>query len=173
MAYDNNGELVATAKIWSHDDVENIIEVQNLPELELEKIYDLLIPTSPVPYTCSGRVIKRANSKYILLTRVKETENRRDIRFKVDLPGVIEHLIYDGIHYPMLNSLEVRLNNLSKGGVRFKAIYNTLSNGDMFSIRIKMGGESEKLLMALVVYRADTDNYLSVYGCRFLTKGEI
>jgi hypothetical protein len=171
--YNDGGSLIVVAKIGEHDSQRDIIEVADISALEIDTVYDVLIPTTPSPYTCRGKVSKNGSTKRIQLFKIKETENRRDVRYSVNFPADIENLIYEGQTYSMHRSVEVKLKNLSKNGIRFKSKYNALMTGDRFNLRLRIGDETDKLLTAHVVYRADMDRLSSEYGCRLISNAEV
>jgi hypothetical protein len=171
LIYDEAGNLLSNSRIDFHDELQNYIIVPNLPELTPGLICDLLILTAPKPYTFKGRVQDRARGKAITLYNEKTTDLRQEPRYKIDLPALIETLIYDEKSYPLSSPLEAKLINISKGGIRFRTCFNAMAVGHRFQIRMKTG-ESDKLLIADVVCRNDKvfveqTNY-SEFGCQLV-----
>jgi hypothetical protein len=170
MIYNAEGEELAESKIWEHDLVINSIELSDLPELAEEEVYDLLIPMAPMPYICKGKVQIRNGIKHMLLFKVKASDSRKETRFNVNVAAEIEHLLYGNQAYPTYHPVEVYLKNLSKNGLCFRAVKNTLSVGDSISLRLLMNDHSNKLLTAHVMRCRDVDDYVSEYGCRLVKK---
>ena len=173
MIYNEAGEELAESKIWGHNPEDNSIELSEVPGLEEEIIYDLLIPMAPMPYICKGKIQIRNGIKHMRLFKVKDSDNRKEPRFSVNVAAEIEFLIYDNQSYPTHHPVEVYLKNLSKNGLCFRAVKNTLSVGDSISMRLALNEKSNKLLTALVVHRKDVDDYVSEYGCRLMKKGKV
>jgi hypothetical protein len=173
LIYDERNNPLVNVKIWEYNEKESYIVVQDWPELAGVERCKLLILTAPAPYSYIGIVRKRGLDKLIKLYEEHMEENRREIRYKTDLPGSIESLIYNGKSYPLHTMLDVRITDISKGGMRILARDNTLIVDDRFHIHVKIG-ENDKLLTGKVVNSRDTPPETSEYGCRLVSKdGEI
>jgi hypothetical protein len=107
------------------------------------------------------------SDKRIKLYEEHTEENRKEARYKTDLPGNIESLIYDGKSYPLNTELEVRIIEISKSGMRILAKENTLVMDAIFHIHLKIG-ENDKLLSGKVVNCKKTPPDSDEYGCRLV-----
>ena len=173
LIYDEEGNLLVNVKIWEHNKKENYIVVQDWPELAGVERCKLLILTAPAPYAYIGVIHKHGFDRLINLYDEKETENRGESRYKVNLLGTVESLVYDGKIYPLHTMLTVQVINISKNGMRILAKDNTLNVDDRFQINIKIG-ENDKLLTGKVVNCRNTPPDSSEYGCRLVSKdGEL
>ena len=166
LIYNEAGELLANVIIIEYDKAENLIVVLDTFSSITGKSCDVLIPMAPKPFTYKGRIQTQGNRKIIRLSQEKTTENRKDPRYKVDLPASIEGLIYDGKLFAMQSPLDVRLIDISKDGMKFSSSYNTLVIGHIFRIRLNIGG-NDKVLTAEVVFCKDTPP-TSEYGCHMV-----
>jgi hypothetical protein len=169
LIYNDDGSQLASAVILKHDASYNSIEISDIPELALDGQYDLFILSSPFPYTCRGKVMRSMTGKTIQLYKGKETENRKEKRYQVELQADIECLIYDHVAYKMLKKVPVSITNISKGGLCVKSTPNTMLVGDRFRIRIKID-KNTKLLDAHVINQRGYDTGLSDFGCRLVNK---
>jgi hypothetical protein len=169
LIYDYEQNLITNAKIWEHNQIENYIVIQDWPELAGLEECKLLVLTSPTPFSYVGMPRKRGTEWFIKLFEEQVEENRREIRYRTDLPGSIECLIYGGKVHPLHTVLEVRVVNISKSGIRILAKENTLSAGVGFHIQLKIG-ENNKTLAGTVVNLRNTPQSLSEYGCRLMEK---
>jgi len=167
--YDGNGDLMANVDILEHDDEEQFIVVPDAPALIIDKLCEVVIMTEPAPHTYKGSIHKSGGRKRVRLYKGVETENRKEPRYKIDVPANIIRLIYNGELHTMLTPVAARLINISRGGMRFRSVLNALSKGDRFQISVKGTGGNDKLLIADVVFRADTPEH-SEYGCRLVEK---
>jgi hypothetical protein len=161
--------LLANVKIWEHDVRENYIVVQDWPEFLGVERCQLLILTSPVPYAYMGMMRKRGFEKLINLYEEHIEENRTETRYKTDLTGNIESLVYDGKSYPLHTVAAVKIINISKNGLRLYAKSYTLNMDDMFYVNIKIG-ENDKLLAGKVVNFKDVPPEHAEYGCRLVSE---
>jgi hypothetical protein len=169
LIYDVEGNLLVNAEIWEHNIKERYIVVQDWPELAGVSRCKLLILTAPMPYSYLGTIHKRSFEKLIKLYDEHMEENRKEIRYKTDLPGNIENLVYDWTSYPLHKALEVQIVNISRNGIRIQAKDNTLNVGDIFQINIKISG-NDKLLMGKVAnYRYISQDHCE-YGCFLVSK---
>jgi len=151
-------------KIWEHNVQENYIVVQDWPELAGVDQCKLLILTAPAPYSYIGSISKHNLDKQIKLFEEHMEENRQEIRYKTDLPGNIEGLVFDGKSYPLHTKLEVRIINISKSGIRILAKENTLNADDRFQIKVKIG-ENDKILTSKVVNSRNVAPEYVEHGC--------
>jgi len=172
LIYDEVGNQLGSTTVVSHDRTNMRIEVQDIPhELRINSVCRLLVMTSPAPCEYQGRITGEGSKKIIALFHGREKENRQATRYKVNTTATIENLVYNGKAYPMHTPMTVELINISKSGVRMRAPFYALSDGDRFQMRMKIS-DSEKLLIADVIYHADKDNKASEYGCHFLIGSE-
>jgi len=173
LIYDEEDNLLVNAKIWEHNINEHYIVVQGWPELDGVQQCKLLVLTAPAPFSYKGTIRRHKMDKLITLYEEHMEENREEIRYKTDLPGNIEGLVYDGKIFSLHTMLDVRILNISKSGLRVRAKYNALNVDDRFSIRIKIE-TNDKLLIAKVVNCGDNPPDQSEYGCRLVSKdGEL
>jgi len=172
IVYTQTGDMVCTVKILSHDDAEDFVLVLDTPALKEIYRCDLLILTSPQPYTYKGTIHSHdGTSKRIGLYQEAEAENRREARFKVDLPVVVEHLLFDGKTFRLHTAIEGELLNISRGGLRFRARPDAFAVGNCFLLRIKSGDEEEKVLTTEVVNTLKVSNDCTEFGCLLGNKG--
>jgi hypothetical protein len=169
LIYDKDNNQLANVKIWEHNNKENYIIVQDWPELAGVDRCKLLILTAPAPYAYSGVMSKHNIDKIIRLYEEHVEENRREVRYKTDLAGVIESLVYEGKSYPLHTSINVRIINISKSGMRIHARGNTLTADDILNVMVKIG-ENDKLLTGTVVNFKDYSPEHSEYGCYLVGK---
>jgi hypothetical protein len=147
--------------------------VQDWPELAGVDHCKLLIFTTPAPYSYRGFITKYNLDKQIKLFEEQLAESRTETRYKTDLRGNIEYLVYEGKSYPLHTKLGVRIVNISKSGLRIQAKENTLNPEDRFQINVKIG-ENDKLLTGIVVNTRNTPPDYIEYGCRLVSKdGEL
>lgn len=173
LIYDEKDNLLCNVKIWEHNVLENYIVVQDWPELAGVDQCKLLILTAPAPFSYIGAIRKYNLDRQIKLFEEHMEENRQEIRYKTDLPGNIEGLVYDGKSFPLHTKLEVRILNISKSGMRILAKENTLNADDRFQIKVKIG-ENDKLLTCKTVNSRSTTGGFIEHGCRLVSKeGEL
>jgi hypothetical protein len=166
LIYDDAGEQLANALIIEYDRAANSIVVLDMFSSITVKTCDVLIPMAPKPFTYRGQIQGKGDRKIIRLSQEKTRDNRKDPRYKVDLPASIEGLIYDSKLYTMQSSIEVRLLDISKDGMKFRSVFNALAVGLVFQIRLKIGG-NDKVLTARVVFGKDSPPN-SEYGCHMV-----
>jgi len=175
LIYDEAGNHLGNTKVMSYNMNTLRIEVEEPPrELSIGSVCRMLILSLPSPCEYEGRVTKEGARITIALFHGHEKENRTDKRYKINAPALIENLICDGRPYKLHTPLNITLLNISRSGMRFRAPYNSLSDGDRFQLRIKIN-DNEKLIIADVVNHLDNEHETSDYGCVFLiaaTKGE-
>lgn len=170
--YDTSYNHLGTTKVTRYSRESLRIEVEELPpQLIAGDICQVLILTQPSPCEYHGRIKKEGRKKIIALFYGHKRENRRVIRYNVNLSAKIENLVCEGKAYPLHTPLEITLINISKSGARFAAPNYTLFNGDRFQMRMKIS-DSDKLLIAEVVNNLDVNSDKSEYGCRFLIGSE-
>lgn len=169
LIYDEKNNPLVNAKIWEHNETERTIVVQDWPELNGVERCKLLILTAPVPYSYIGMASKRGPDKLIKLFEEQAEEHRREMRYKTDLPGQIESMIYNGKSYPLHTALDVKIIDISKGGMRIYAKDNTLTADDIVQVHVKIG-ENDKLLAGNVVNSRSAPPDHTEYGCRLVSK---
>ena len=173
LIYDavDNHHLCSTV-VTDYDKNEMRIQIEVAPPtLETGKVCRLLILCTPTPCEYQGRVLSEGTQKTIAMYQGQEKESRGAVRYELNAPALIEKLICDGQAYPLHTPLKVKLINISKTGVRFRTPNYSLSSGDQFQMRMKIG-VNEKLLIAEVTNHIDKDSTTSEYGCRFLMVSE-
>jgi len=168
MLYDTLGKHLNNTSVVSYNKNTLRIEVQETPRsLSIGYRCRLLILANPAPCEYQGKIIKEGSKLIIAMHHGQEKENRGAARYKVNLPASIEHLICAGRAYPLHTPLSVELINISKSGVRFRAPFNSLSDGDRFQMRIRLS-ENDKILISDVTNHIDKEAKISEYGCHFL-----
>jgi hypothetical protein len=165
LIYDTKENLLVNAKIWEHDDKDRYIVVQDFPELKGVENCRLLILTSPAPYAYTGVIRKHGLHKLIKMYEEHTEESRKEIRYKMDLPGYIESLIYEGKANPLHTMAEVRIVNISRSGLRMCGRENTINVGDGFVINLKIG-ENDKSLKGEVMNDRALSPEKHEYGCK-------
>jgi hypothetical protein len=163
LIYDEEDKQLANIKIWEHNFNENYIVVQDWPELSGVERCKLLILAAPAPYSYTGTIRKHGFDLIIKLYEEQLAENRRETRYKTDLTGHIESLVYDGKSYPLHTKLDVKIINLGRSGIRMHTKENTLMLNDNFTVRVKIG-ENDKLLKGKVVNLRNVPPH-DEYGC--------
>jgi hypothetical protein len=169
LIYDNNGQLLTNAKIWEHNISQNYITVKERLSLVGTVQCNLLILTAPAPYSYKGTIVIHDSTAFIKLSDEHIKENRKETRYKTNLLGTIESLIYDGKSYPLLTALETQILDISRNGLRIFAKNNTLNEGDRFIIKLKLG-ENDKLLTGMAVNSKPVSQDDIEYGCRLVSK---
>jgi hypothetical protein len=180
QVYDMHENLIESATITFHDTKRMEIELsapvrQGEPDtyrsIQNSETYKVLILSKPIP--CEYEGIARVGGLYLRVLALyhgKEKENRKDTRYKVNMPAVIRNLIYHDRAYTLHTPLHIQLINISKSGMRLSAAPNTLSLDDCLEIEIEIGGKQEQLL-ARVVNVFEQAGKDTQYGCLFLAKG--
>lgn len=168
LIYDLAGNHLGNTVITYYEKNSLRIEIQSTPSaLNAGDLCKLLILSAPAPYEYFGRVLKENSTRAIAMYKGQEKESRGATRYKVSLPAFIENLICDGRAYPLYKPLTVLLLNISKSGVRFRAPFYALSDGDRFQMKMKIS-DNEKMLIADVTNHVDNGSETSEYGCHFL-----
>ncbi|MCL1806572.1 MAG: PilZ domain-containing protein [Oscillospiraceae bacterium] len=167
LIYNEQGDLLTRVRILEYDEGENSIEVEELPELPVGGLCEVMILTAPKPYAYRGRVHKRGGHIVITLFQGGEAEHRQETRYKIEMPADIESLVCDGVAYPLHSSVETQVVNISQSGVRIRADYHALSEGDRIKLHIKAGGK-DKLLTADVVNHKDSESEFTEFGCHLV-----
>jgi hypothetical protein len=161
---DEKGRRIAETEILYHDELRNQIEVDDIPDLEVGALYECLILTSPTPHAYKGRIHKRPKTKVIALFEGKETENRRDTRYKTDLPANVVGVIRHGKTYTLDKPIVGKVKDISRRGLRYASSSNAINVGERIRVSITSGG-GEKNLSAEVLYSLDVPPDNSEYGC--------
>jgi len=167
MIYDIDGNHLTSTVIREHDKEERQIRVNLMPnDLKVNDDCKLLILSSPTPCEFQGKVKKIGGNFYIAMFQGQEKESRGAARYAVNTPAIIEALVVDGKSYAPLSPVKVVLLNISTSGVRFRAPFYSLEDGDIFKMNLVIAN-SKKNITAEVMNHLDTDNKHSDYGCRF------
>jgi len=168
LIYDSNGEHLTNTVVTDHDKDEQQIQVNHLPkELKVNDTCKLLIMTSPTPCEYLGKVKKVGGNLFIAMFQGQEKESRGATRYTVNSPALIETLIVDGKPYNLHTPIKVRLINISTSGVRFRAPFYSLDDGDVFRMYMEIS-HNKKKLTAQVVNHVDKQPDSSDYGCCFI-----
>jgi len=170
--YDELGNSLCSTLVTYYNRRILRIEVENPPSgLNAGDACRLLIMTAPKPCEYRGRIIRIGRRKPIAMYSGKELENRAELRYRITLPAVIEDYVCDGSAYPLHEPLSVELINISKGGARLRAPFNSMADGDRFLMRMDISGRN-KLLIAEVRNHFDFGMEASEYGCKFLVSSD-
>ena len=168
LIYDLDGNHLLDTKITSYDKVSKQIEVAVMPrELKVNDECKLFILTAPMPCEYQGKIKKVGGMFSIAMFQGQIKENRIAARYKVNTPATIDTYVSKGQHYPLLSPIKVRLINISTSGVRFRAPFYSLTDGDTFRINMNISG-GNKSLIAEGVNHLDNEPEHSDYGCRFV-----
>jgi hypothetical protein len=171
LVNDEKGHRVAETEILYHDELRNQIEVDDIPELEVSALYECLILASPTPHAYKGRIHRRGKRKVIALFEGKESENRRDTRYKTDLPANVIGVIRHGKTYSLDAPIPGRIKDISRRGLRLSASGGALNVGEKFRVSItSMSGK--KILTAEVLYSLDVPPDYSEFGCLLVSDAE-
>jgi len=166
--YDTNGKNLSSTTIETHDRVDNQITVMNMPhKLKQNDVCRILILTTPAPCEYQGKIKKISGKLLIALFQGMEKEEREATRFSVTTPATIDSLICEEQSYPLYIPVQVTLVNVSTSGVRFRAPYFSLSDGDKIHLNMSISN-GKKRLVAEVVNHLDKEGEYSDYGCRFI-----
>jgi len=172
LIYNEDRDLIANAKVLDYDSYENSIMIKNIPALDNINRCEVVILTAPTPYVYKGTIYKTAinkaeSGKRINLYNENRTDNRKEVRYKINSSAAIDELIYDDKAYHMHTRIEVQLINISKGGARFRSKPNAFVIGNRFHIQIQNGEMSTQLLAEVVNAYSASSEYFE-YGCRFI-----
>ena len=171
LIYDMNGDHLIDTVVADHDRDEQRINTMAMPdELHINDSCNLLILTSPTPCEYLGKVKKVGGNVFIAIFQGHERENRKATRYAVNAPALIDTLITEGRVHTLYTPIQVVLINISTGGVRFRAPYYSLDNGDVFQMRMVISKNNKKLITR-VLNHIDKEPVYSDYGCLFLEGG--
>jgi len=174
LIYDEDGQLLATVKILAYDRIENSIEIQGEPILDMVKKCDLIILTDPLPYAYKGTihkpVLNKADScKLIRLYQENRKENRSEARYRINLTTNADSLIFKGEAYHLHTPLDVQVIDISKSGLRIRSKLYAFADGNSFHVQLQIGGSDTRMLVE-IINTTDFAPYYSEYGCRFVGK---
>lgn len=164
---EESGDLLTTAKILEYNMEELYAVVEDSASLAEVKRCEVLILAAPLPHVYKATVHRHdAGKKIIRLFKGKETEQRGESRYRVDMVGKVKSLLSGGKEHPMHEPMDIQIINISANGMRIRCKTNSFVNGNKFHVEIKIGTE-DKILLAEVVNHADilSSDY-SYYGCR-------
>jgi len=168
LLYDTNGNHLGSTVIREHDRGEQHIKLNLMPAmLRANDNCKVFILSSPTPCEFMGMVKKLSGSLIIALFQGQEKENRGATRYPVKTTAYIEALIIDNKEYNLQIPVNVTLINISTTGVRFRAPYYSLNEGDIFKVNLVVSN-SKKTLTAAVINHTDKEPVSSDYGCRFI-----
>lgn len=173
--YEENDDFLVNVKIWEHDTEENFIEVQPMEELVVGKWCVIVVRTEPKPYKYKGLIKEFRGRTIITLLNESKIDYRQDHRYKVNVSASVESLVYDEKVYPLHKDIEVKVEDISRSGMRLCASKDTFRVGDKLLVRVQSDESTvSKLLLAEVVKpvevvnkRDDIEEY-AAYGCRFI-----
>ena len=168
LIYDLDGNLLIETVVTSHEKLERQIQVAIMPpKLKVNDDCRLLILTSPAPCEFLGK-IKRFGGMYtIALFRGQVKENRAAARYKVSAPATIYSYLYNMQSYELHTGIKVKLINISTSGLRFRAPFNALTDGDLFRINMVVS-DMNKSMNVEVLNHLDDKPDSSDYGGRFI-----
>lgn len=166
--YDMEGNHLVNTIVISHDKVDKQIQVANMPSsLKVNDECRLFILTSPTPCEYVGKVRKFAGITSFAMFQGVVKENRAATRYKVNTPAVLNAYVHEGKVYPVLKPINVTLINISTSGVRFRAPYYTLNEGDFFRINMVVSGSNKSLIAETINHLDHNQCEYSDYGCHF------
>jgi len=168
LLYDTKGKHLGSTTIIEHDRRDRQIEVEEIPSgLNINDTCRVFILTSPTPCEFSGKLKKVGSDLLIAMFQGQEKENRAATRYPVKTPARIEALIVDNKANELQEPIYVILINISTSGVRFRAPYFALIEGDIFRINLTINNTG-KTMTAEVINSLDNGTKSSDYGCRFV-----
>ena len=168
LLYDTKNNHLGSAIIKEHDRGEQYIRLNKLPTvLNANDNCKVFVLSSPIPCEFSGKLRKIGGSLIIAMFQGNEVENRSAMRHPIKTTASISALIIDDqVHFPQ-NPINVKLINISTNGVRFRAPFYTLNNGDIFKMHLVISN-SKRVITAEVVNSVDQGTTHTDYGCRFM-----
>ena len=167
LIYDLDGNHLTSTVIREYDRGDRQIRVNLMPDsLKVNDNCKLLILSSPTPCEFQGKVKRIGGNFYIAMFQGQEKESRGAARYQVNTPALIENLIVEKKAHPLLTPVTVVLLNISTSGVRFRAPFYSLEDGDIFQMNLEISN-SKKNITAQVINHNDIDNKHSDYGCKF------
>lgn len=147
--------------------------LQSFPASLREKMEcKLLILCSPIPHEYSGRVMREGFETLIGLYRGREKAWRAAERHAVDMPAVVDSLFVDGGGHEFHTPLNIKLVDMSGGGLRFSAPGYSFLVGNVIRVRFNPSGD-ERLLMLKVLNSSEKDTGETEYGCSFVLDGKV
>jgi len=171
LIHDQTERLVANVEILEHNEADSSIEIENLPFLQTDDEYEILILTAPVPKAFRGKIGRHDSLKTIKLSKGRAHENRRAPRHKVTLLASIDAMVADGVVTALDAPFKAMLVDISQSGVRFRTVTGALGVGDRFQLHILPGKKDARPLTADVVYELDVpDADHSEFGCNLVNE---
>ncbi|MCL2079606.1 MAG: PilZ domain-containing protein [Oscillospiraceae bacterium] len=168
LIYDMDGNHLIDTVVLTHNKTEKQLYVKNMPpRLKVNEDCKLLIMTSPAPCEYVGKVKKVGGELYLALFQGQVKETRAATRYKVNTPAAIDLYICEGQEYKLYSPVKVSLLNISTSGVRFRAPFYSLNDGDQFRINMTIKG-NKKSLVAETINHLDNETATTDYGCRFI-----
>ena len=164
--YDAEGKLLVVTTVTAHNKHSSIVDVTYVPELTDQGKYNLLILTSPTPYTYSCIAEVKRNEIRLKLFRGEKKEQRNSERYEVNGGVTIIAYLDEGKVFKLHAPLDAVIVNISKSGVRLKMKPGSLSVGDTVSICVQVG-DAPKILTANVVNLRNNDESTE-YGCKLV-----
>jgi hypothetical protein len=142
--------------------------VQDWPELSGIDRCKVLVLASPTPFSYTGTTRKHGAERRIRLFEEKMAENRQETRYKTNIDGYVENLVYDGKEYALHTRVKVRIINISKSGLRVEADDYTFYENTLFNIHLKIGENDKTLTGKVMNTRVMAER--AEYGCRLANK---
>lgn len=170
---DSNNNHVSQTVIKEHNKKEMWITVYDIPnELKSEDPITLLIITDNGLHEYNGNIIKdplkRNTYVKIGLFKGRVIENRKAVRYAVDLTGEVSHLFYKNKPAKLLHSMKVNVGNISATGIMIRSNNNSFRYSCILELAMNMGEETSTVI-AKVVRIKNINNGISEYGCKFVS----
>jgi len=173
LIYDDEGNQLDSIKIASYDkDLQYIFFVRDLPEEIQPKnsFCNVLILTQPSPREYRGKSMRYGTGFCLALFEGKNVEKRTATRYKTDIKGSIRALVYDEKPYSLHTPVDIECMNISKGGLRFRAPYETLIKGHIVQLHLELKDIEGKISTVMINNILDRKNIdITEYGCNFVT----
>jgi hypothetical protein len=158
--------LMARSAVTAHNRANLSIEIGELLPHKNGTPVSVLIMAPPVPQAYLGRLNVHGNKTSIALYNRQSKEGRQKARYAVNLPATIVQIIHSQRGTAAAVPFPTHLVNISTTGLRIRAARDILANGDIFQVRLTIGGK-EQILTAEVVHSAIKAAGHD-YGCRFI-----
>ncbi|MDR0248332.1 MAG: PilZ domain-containing protein [Oscillospiraceae bacterium] len=165
--YSDGGDRLGQAVITSYDKEALTIEADKPPAVTDGTRLEVLILTSPVPVNYRCKAVIRGRRTLFALHSGKEKNTRQDPRHKLDATALVTRIAGADESFKLAVPFEVKLSNISKAGVRFRAPRGLVPHSTRILLQIDLGGKKQ-LMVADVVNFHDTTPELYDYGCRFV-----
>ena len=131
------------------------------------EVYRLFIKAVPTPISYSARSVKDGTGFVFLLFNGTNFELRKQERFKADFAAHIDTLFCDDRYFPLLEPIEIWLQDISGNGIRFNTKTGTLHQGNRFTVTWKIEGNIKRM-NAMVVNIFESTDGVAQYGCELI-----